>query len=74
VRLDGSLATSGLSNSGEPVVLYRADPPRLLSACEFGAGAPLNGASVVRADVGQCDLPGAWGLGPGGASAPGVLP
>ncbi len=77
LRLGASLGTSGLSNAGEPVTLYRADPAVLISSYgnyrETGATSH-GGRSVVRSDPSRCDVRSAWVSHPGGRSTPGRLP
>jgi hypothetical protein len=77
LRIGSSIADGGLKNAGEPLSLYRPDPPELLSsygnwiasdASDFG------GVSVERRDPGACDGAGDWRPGRGGKASPGRLP
>lgn len=74
VRLDSSIADGGLKNAGEPLTLYRADPPVVISTYGDGGTETDAGQSVVRSRPEACDLPSAWRPHPEGRSTPGVLP
>lgn len=74
LRLGDSIATGGLKNAGEPLTLYRAEPPVIVSTHGPPATAPGNGVSLVRAPSDACDLPGAWSPHATGASSPGTVP
>ncbi|GEM_PF-1462937 len=77
VRLDASLAKSGLKNAGEPISLYRAEPPALLAS--YGnfidtSASSHSGRSVTMADLRGCDVASNWRSHPSGESSPGRLP
>ena len=72
---NATLGYSGLSNSGEPVLLY--DMGDVLRS-EFGGTAadgslPDNGQSVMRTLGGGCGERGDWQLHPSGSASPGWL-
>ena len=77
LRVDGSLGSGGLKNAGEPVTLYRAQPPALVASygdwIDVSASAH-GGRSVVLVDLASpCDHPSAWRSHLVGAS-PGAWP
>lgn len=71
VRVDGSLGDGGLKNAGEPLSLYLADPPTLISSYTPRVTAPA-GTSVVRRDAHGCDVAGQFEAHPGATASPGV--
>ena len=65
LRIGSSIAAGGLKNAGEPLTLYRADPPRLLST--YGAwiessSSASEGRGIVRRPEAACDLAAAWSM------------
>jgi hypothetical protein len=77
ILLDSSLAEGGLKNAGEPLTLYRADPPALVATYgnHVDTGSSSHGGiSVTLGDPRACDLAQHWGSHPLGTSSPGALP
>jgi hypothetical protein len=73
VRVSGSLAQSGLRNSGERVELRDAAGTVLSS---YGGHVDLSsepGRSAVRLDLSGCDVSAAWRASEPGGSTPGSL-
>lgn len=77
LHVDASVAQGGLKNAGEPLTLYRADPPALVSsygnfvdtsASDHGG----RSVSIVRPDA--CDVASSWASHPLGRATPGRLP
>jgi len=77
IRLDSSIAEGGLKNAGEPLTLYRADPPALIATygnhVDTGSSSH-GGVSVTLEDPRACDLAQHWGSHPLSTSSPGALP
>jgi hypothetical protein len=77
LQVDASLGQSGLKNGGEPLSLYRANPPALVSSYGNSIetdGTAFNGRSVAAVDPRGCDLPNNWRAHPLGTSTPGMIP
>jgi hypothetical protein len=75
IRLATSIGDAGLRAAGEPLSLFQAAPPRLLASFSPTLDtSDLGGQSVVLADAGGCDHPGAWRVHPLGSSSPGAAP
>lgn len=77
VRVDASLGEGGLKNAGEPLTLYRADPPELVASygnfIDTSASAHAGrSVSITRPDA--CDVPASWRSHPLGRATPGRLP
>jgi hypothetical protein len=77
IVVEGSLASSGLKNAGEPLSLYRADPPVLVAS--YGnfvdsSATAHGGRSVALTHPDACDVPSSWRSHPLGRSTPGRLP
>ncbi|MEE9386635.1 MAG: Ig-like domain-containing protein [Nannocystaceae bacterium] len=71
IHVDASLGAGGIKNTGEPLTLYRADPPALVSS--FSAMLDTDpGQSSARADPMACDLPRYWAAHPGAGASPGT--
>jgi len=75
VRLGTSIGEGGLRSAGEPLSLFRAEPPGLVASFSPSVDtADAGGQSVVGVDPGACDHPGAWRLHPFASSSPGWAP
>jgi hypothetical protein len=77
IHLDSSIAEGGLKNAGEPLTLYRADPPAPVATYgnHLDTGASSHGGiSVTLEDPGKCDLAQHWGPHPLATSSPGAVP
>ena len=77
VRVDASLGEGGLKNAGEPLTLYRADPPTLIASYGnfIDTSATAHGGrsvSITRPDA--CDVAASWRSHPLGRATPGRLP
>lgn len=78
IALDGSLASGGLANAGEPLTLWRASDAGPEIVARYGnwidTSAKAHGGRSVVAPPDACDLPDRWRSHPLGRSSPGRLP
>jgi hypothetical protein len=77
LRVDASLGQAGLKNAGEPLTLYRSDPPELVAS--YGNFVDTSASDHAGRSVGivrptACDVADSWSSHPLGAATPGRLP
>lgn len=75
--VDGTIAAGGLKNAGEPITIYRAFPPTLVTS--YGdwldtSSSAFDGVSIEAAPQQVCDLPARWRIIGGGKPSPGRYP
>lgn len=78
LTLDSSLASSGLTNAGEPVTLWMSSEHGPVELAGYGnwidtSATSHDGRSVI-AGLDACDLPDRWRSHPQGRASPGALP
>ncbi|MCA9662597.1 MAG: hypothetical protein KC486_29930, partial [Myxococcales bacterium] len=74
VTLDGSIGAGGLSNGGEPLMIYDPQSAALVASYATPLAGDGQGRSAINDHPGACDIAGAWRPHPLGASSPGWSP